>query len=278
MSLYGEIAIVAVAKVSAIVATAAVATVATDTPRFYINVVLALMVVVSFLIAVPLHECGHALMALWLGDRTPRDEGRLSLNPRVQVDPVGLLMCVLLAVQPGLAIGFGWGKPVKPDPWKLKVGANAGLLMVAWAGPLFSLIIGLLSALVVRFLPAEFYTNAYIVRIPQFFEVFASVNICLTFFNLIPLYPLDGYQILYTLLPSKQAVQFAKSALYGPLIILALFFLLPFLAQLSPGLSDFPLFRLSYYIWLGSINLSSLVVGPAVDVLSLYLFNLQLGF
>src|SRR5579863_8617769 len=249
-----------------------------DIPRLYINVVLAAMIIVSFLIAIPLHECGHALMAMWLGDRTPREEGRLSMNPRVQVDPVGLLMCVLLAFQPYLAIGFGWGKPVKPDPWKLRVGANTGLLMVAWAGILFSLIIGLLSALVVHFLPAQLYANAYIVRIPQFFEVFASVNICLTLFNLIPLYPLDGYQILYTLLPSKQAVQFARSALYGPLIILALFFLLPFLAQLSPGLSDFFLFRLSYYIWIGSINLSSLVVGPTIDVLSLYLFNQQLGF
>ena len=258
MSLYGELAFVA--------------TVAADQPRLYINVLLAVMVVISFLIAIPLHESGHALMALWLGDQTPRNEGRLSMNLRTQIDPVGLLMCVLLAVQPGLAIGFGWGKPVKPDPWKLKVGANAGLLMVAWAGPLFSLIIGLLAALVVRFLPAELYANAYIVRIPQFIEVFASVNICLTLVNLIPLYPLDGYQILYTLLPGKQAVQFAKSALYGPLIILALFFLLPFLGQLSPGLSDFPLFRLSYYIWLGSIDLIAAVVGPVVNVASLYLF------
>lgn len=264
MSLYGELAFVASAATTAIAAT--------DTPRLSINVLLAVMVVISFLIAVPLHESGHALMALWLGDQTPRDEGRLSLNPRVQVDPVGLLMCVLLAVQPYLAIGFGWGKPVKPDPWKLKVGANAGLLMVAWAGPLSSLIIGLLSALVVRFLPAELYANAYVIRIPQFFEVFASVNICLTLVNLIPLYPLDGYQILYTLLPSKQAVQFAKSALYGPLIILALFFLLPFLGQLSPGLSSFPLFNLGYYVWLGSINLSAVVVGPAINVASLYQF------
>ena len=256
---------------------------ANDIPRLYINVVLAAMIIVSFLIAIPLHECGHALMAMWLGDRTPREEGRLSMNPRVQVDPVGLLMCVLLAFQPYLAIGFGWGKPVKPDPWKLRVGANTGLLMVAWAGILFSLIIGLLSALVVHFLPAQLYANAYIVRIPQFFEVFASVNICLTLFNLIPLYPLDGYQILYTLLPSKQAVQFAKSAVYGPLIILAVFFLLPFLGQLSPGLGSFPLFRLSYYIWLGSVNISALVVNqvPGIaqalgvfDAQTLYLFNI----
>jgi hypothetical protein len=62
-------------------------------------------------------------------------------------------------------------------------------------------------------------------------------------------------------------VQFAKSAAYGPLIILALFFLLPFLAQLaSPGLTTFPLFQLPYYIWLGSINIIALAMGQIPDV------------
>ena len=70
-----------------------------------INVLLALMVIVSFLIAIPLHECGHALMASWLGDRTPRDEGRQSLSLRSHIDPLGTLMCVILAFQPGLAVG-----------------------------------------------------------------------------------------------------------------------------------------------------------------------------
>ena len=77
---------------------------------------------------------------------------------------------------------------------------------------------------------------------------------------MIPLYPLDGYQILYTLLPSKQAVRFARSAIYGPFIILALFFLLPFIARLS-GVGDFPLFRLTFYIWLGTLALISLITG-----------------
>ena len=91
--------------------------------------------------------------------------------------------------------------------------------------------------------------------------VFASVNISLTLFNLIPLYPLDGYQIVYTLLPSKQAVQFAKSAPYGPFIILVLFFFIPFLARLA-GVGDFFLFQLAYYILQGSLHLIALVVGP----------------
>ena len=228
-----------------------------------INVVLALMIIGSFLVAIPLHESGHALMASMLGDRTPREEGRLSLSLRSHIDPIGTLMCVLLAFQPILGVGFGWGKPVKADPWKMRVGINAGMLLVAWAGLIFSLLIGVLVSVLVRFLvPIQLFNSQVAVHAIQLLIVFASVNICLAIFNLIPLYPLDGYQILYTLLPSRQAVQFAKSAAYGPLIILGLFFLLPFLAQLaSPGLSSFPLFQLPLYIWLGSMNIIALVMG-----------------
>ena len=102
------------------------------------------------------------------------------------------------------------------------------------------------------------------------------MNIGLAIFNVIPLYPLDGYQVLYTLLPSKQAVQFAKSAPYGQIAILALFFLLPFLATLA-GLGSFPLFRLSYYIWLGGMNLVSLVVGNIPITPGLPLMPLDFG-
>ncbi|SRR6266480_1175593 len=234
-----------------------------------INVVLALMVIGSFLVAIPLHESGHALMASILGDRTPREEGRLSLSLRSHIDPIGTLMCVLLAFQPGLGVGFGWGKPVKADPWKMRVGANAGMLLVAWAGLIFSLLIGVLVAVLVRFVPIQMLVSPVVVHVIQLLIVFASVNICLAIFNLFPLYPLDGYQILYTLLPSRQAVQFAKSAAYGPLIILALFFLLPFLAQVaSPGLSSFPLFQLPYYIWLGSVNIIALAMGQIPDIVA----------
>ncbi|HLI06655.1 MAG TPA: site-2 protease family protein [Ktedonobacteraceae bacterium] len=240
-----------------------------------IDVVLALMLMASFIVAVMLHECGHALMALMLGDRTPLNEGRLSLSPRIQIDPIGILMCVILAFQPVPgATAFGWGKPVKPDPWKLRTGPNAGVLLVAFAGIIFSALIGVVAAVILRFLPAILYSNDYLVRIPQFVLVFATVNFCLAIFNFIPLYPLDGYEIVYTLLPERQAKQFARSAPYGPFIILAIFFLLPFLARLA-NLSTFPLFDLPYYITLGAWNLVSLVVhtDPST-VMSLYLFGL----
>jgi Zn-dependent protease len=222
-----------------------------------IDVVLALMLIGSFIVAVSLHESGHALMALILGDRTPLNEGRLSLSPRFQVDPIGMLMCVILAFQPVPgATAFGWGKPVKPDPWKMRVGPNAGVLLVAFAGIIFSALIGVLAALILRFLPPVMYSNAYIIRIPQLVLVFATVNFALAIFNFIPLYPLDGYEIVYTLLPDRQAKQFARSAPYGPFIILALFFLLPFLARLA-GLGNFPLFELPTYITLGAWSLVS---------------------
>ncbi len=246
-----------------------------------INVLLALMIISSFLLAVALHECGHALAARWLGDRTPQAEGRQSLSLRTHIDPVGLLICVILAFQPIFAfpVGLGWGKPVKADPWKMRVGANLGLFAVAVAGPVFNLIIGLLIALLVHFVGGYLTQNGpaawLLVRILQLLIVFASVSICLTLFNLIPLYPLDGYQIVYTLLPSRQAVQFAKSAPYGPFIILVLFFFLPFLARLS-NVGAFPLFQLPYYILEGSLHLIALIVGPLPNsydfVKALYIF------
>src|SRR5579875_420413 len=245
-----------------------------------INVLLALMIIVSFLVAIPLHEVGHALMASWLGDHTPSAEGRQTLSLRSHIDPVGTLLCVIMAFQP-LAIGapvmpsgLGWGKPVKTDPWKMRIGANAGVLTVAWAGPVFSLIIGLLTAVIARFAAPFLDSNLFMQRVLQLLVVFASVYICLAIFNLIPLYPLDGYQIVYTLLPSRQAVQFARSAPYGPFIILGLFFFLPFLALLA-GIGDFPHFRLAYYIWLGSMALVTLVFGHFAanlpNIISLYI-------
>lgn len=243
-----------------------------------INVVLALMVIGSFLVATVLHECGHALVASLLGDSTPRNQGRQSLSLRPHLDSLGTILCVILAFLPATLgsgpVGLGWGKPVKTDPWKLHGGPNGGTLIVALAGPAFSLIIGLLFALLLGLLPRSLFVNDLVVRLPQLLTVFASVNICLAIFNLVPLYPLDGYQVVYTLLPSRQAVQFAKSAPYGPFIILAVFFLLPFLAQFS-GLSELPIFRIPFYVLLGSFQLITFISGkPPEFVFYLYFFRL----
>lgn len=235
-----------------------------------INVLHALMLIASFLFAIVLHECGHALVASWLGDRSPAIQERKTLSLRPHIDPLGLLMTIVLAFQgfplpvaypfplvvPG-PMALGWGNPVKPDPWKMRVGADTGVLLVALAGIVTSLLVGAVTT-VLAILVAPFLVQAIVtLYILQFIVVFAVVNFSLAIFNLIPLYPLDGYQIVYALLPNRQASQFSRTAPYGPFIILFLFFLLPFLGRLA-GLGDFPLFNLDGIILSGSFWLMSL--------------------
>lgn len=227
-----------------------------------INVILAFMIIASFLLAVIIHELGHALVATWLGDPTPRASGRLSLGLRPHIDALGTILCIILAFFPAIAgpVGLGWGQPVKTDPWKLRGGPNGGTILVAVGGILFSLATGAVFSIVLRFLPAALYDNAIAARLPQLILVFAITNFALAIFNIIPLYPLDGYQIVYALLPSRQAIGFARSAPYGQFIILLLIFFLPFIGQIS-GAGSFFLFHLTFYILQGSAQLTSLVSG-----------------
>ena len=236
-----------------------------------INVVLAFMIIACFLVAVVIHEYAHALTATLLGDTTPRTQGRQSLSLRAHLDPLGTLLCVILAFYPGFPMALGWGKPVKTDPWKLRGGPNGGTLLVSLAGILTSLLLGLLIAFVLHFLPAPLVDprNGILFRVVQLVTVFATVNITLAVFNILPVYPLDGYQILYTLLPSRQALKFARSAQYGPLIIIVLVFVLPFVGQIT-HLDGFFLFRLPYFILQGVLNLVALISGYPPIVVDIF--------
>lgn len=229
------------------------------------DVILALMIIGSFLVAIPLHEWAHAQMASWLGDHTNAE--RQTLRLRAHIDPMGLLMCIVLAFQP--YVGLGWGKPVKPDPWKMKVGANTGILLVSCAGPIFSLLIGLAVAGFTRLLIPVWGFNIALGFVLKLLTVFACVNTGIAIFNILPIYPLDGYQIVYTFLPSKQAIQFSRSATYGPFIILFLFFFLPFIGRLA-NLGSFFLFRLAEVFLDGSLFLTSLAAGFPLEIFYQY--------
>lgn len=243
-------------------------------PEYFaqINVILAFMIILAFLLALALHEYSHTLVASWLGDPTPSVEGRQTLNFRSHVDPVGLLMCIILAFQPlgAYPLGLGWGKPVKTDPWKARVKPDTAVLLVSCAGPIFSLALGLLTTALISFMYDPLASNAFTRYLLQFLIVFGSINISLAIFNLLPLYPLDGYQILYTLLPSKQALKFARSAPYGPFIILILFFFLPFIGNLTHA-GGFFLFHLSSSIMQLSLFLMSILSSGHFDLLGIYL-------
>src|SRR5260370_33171051 len=93
-----------------------------------INVILAFMIIICFLIAMVIHEYTHALVASWLGDPTPRSQGRQSLNLRAHLDPMGTLLCVILAFLPVGAgpLGLGWGEPLKTNLWEMRGGPHVG--------------------------------------------------------------------------------------------------------------------------------------------------------
>jgi Zn-dependent protease len=171
-----------------------------------------------FIIALSLHEYGHALAATLQGDPTAKLAGRLTINPRSHLDPVGTFMLVM--------VGFGWGKPVPFAPNKLK-SARFGAAIVGIAGPVVNVILAILSAyaLVVMFRGGvtRSITMDLLVR---FLEISLSLNITLALFNLIPIPPLDGSRIMSALLPpSKQHIVFFLDK-WGFVILLVVAFVL----------------------------------------------------
>lgn len=181
---------------------------------------------VVLLVAFPVHEFAHAWTANYFGDDTPRLNGRLTLNPRAHLDPIGSLLL--------LFAGFGWAKPVPVNPYALERRSPAALMLVSLAGPLSNLLLAILAAIpfqlgLVSVSQAYFdystSTDHFLPTIPQLLLVFVSINLLLMLFNLIPLYPLDGEKIATYFLPSSWVRVMDTIRPFSPLILLALVFL-----------------------------------------------------
>ena len=176
------------------------------------NPVIYFMMAASVTLAFVIHEYSHAQMADFLGDPTPREYGRLTLNPLAHFDLIGALMI--------FTVGFGWGKPVPFNPLNIR-NRKWGSLLVGLAGPASNLIMAVLVGLVMRFVPLN--SPGLI----TFFTVFVALNIGLGIFNLLPIPPLDGSHILFTFLPPS--LDGVKTFLwqYGFWILIGLIFILP---------------------------------------------------
>jgi Zn-dependent protease len=243
------------------------------------NVIVIAETFLAFVIAVTLHEAAHAAMALVLGDGTPREDGRLSVNPRRQMASIGTIVAIAMAFGP-IPAGLGWGKPVETDGRRLRVGQDLGIALVALAGPVFSLIMGLLFSILLRFAPHYLALNDAVnhcdaaigsilqtclsqaqpiwqLRLEQFLFVLASTNILLALANLIPLYPFDGYYVLFAFLPNDPAVRFRNFRPYMELTLLIIFFVIPYLAAFL----RLPLLNPGYWLANWSVSLASNVTG-----------------
>ena len=163
------------------------------------------------IVAISLHEYAHALAAYGCGDDTPKRLGRLTINPLAHLDLFGTILL--------LVAGFGWGRPVPFDPRNLK-NPKRDLFFIAGAGPFSNLIlfgVALLSMKVIMGTEA-----LYPLVKPLYF--FAHINFTLFVFNMIPLPPLDGSKVLYSLLPEDMATRYeALVGPYGAFILMALF-------------------------------------------------------
>lgn len=147
--------------------------------------------------SIVVHEVAHGLAALSQGDQTAKYQGRLTLNPLKHIDPFGSVILPLLFVMTGSNIVFGWAKPVPYNPYNLRNGRWSEL-WVAFAGPLSNICIALLAGLTIRLLGAGL-PEATI----EILSIATLINLVLAIFNLVPLPPLDGSKILFSLLPEQ---------------------------------------------------------------------------
>ena len=178
---------------------------------------------VPVLLAVTLHEVAHGYAALRLGDATARDLGRLSLNPLRHVDPIGTVVVPALLVALGGWV-FGWAKPVPVNPSRFRQ-PRQDMALVALAGPLANLAMGVAWALVVRF-ALVYHDGLGALAQPLAAMGFAGIviNTVLLVLNLLPLPPLDGGRVLVGVLPARGAAAVARLEPFGLAVIVVLLF------------------------------------------------------
>ena len=203
------------------------------------NIIDLLSTFIVLLFSLTIHESAHAWTANWLGDPTARSLGRITLNPLVHVDPIGTVLLPLIAFSTGAPI-IGWAKPVPVNVANLR-NDRSDFVWVAAAGPISNLGIALAGALMMRLL-AVWATNVDVlggqpsflsydlaelsgpvIRIFQLANLAVQVNLLLAVFNMIPIPPLDGGNVLGGMLPMWLGVPYDRLVRpYGFLLLYAL--------------------------------------------------------
>ena len=209
----------------------------------------AILVVTQFIILLTFHEWAHAKSADMLGDSTARDLGRMSLNPGVHIDMIGTIILPLLGTFFGGAF-FGWAKPVPVNPYNLK-NWRRDLMIIAGAGPIMNIILAFVILavlrLIIEFTPFNPTESKLHVQISTQIIFMARISVILAAFNMIPLFPLDGFSVVRGLLPERMAREFGKLEPYGMPILMCLIFL-PSLLGIPNYLFNF-LGEISYSIF-----------------------------
>jgi Zn-dependent protease len=163
---------------------------------------LTIFVLIVLFFSIIIHEIAHGSVASSLGDSTAKDAGRLTLNPLKHIDPVGTIILPAIFMLGYMATGgagpiIGWAKPVPVNPFNLR-DQKWGMLKVSLAGPATNFLIALIFGLLIRFISFPDSLNLL-------FGIISFYNFAWGVFNLVPIFPLDGSHILFSILGQRFA-------------------------------------------------------------------------
>lgn len=216
-----------------------------------LDLILGILKVLAFVPAIVIHECAHGFAAYKLGDPTAKNGGRLTLNPIKHVDPFGTVIIPGLLILSGAGFVFGYAKPVPYNPRYFK-DIRKGEVIVGLAGPASNIVMSAVGAAIAWGAVMWGGSSMAALYLWYFGSYFCSVNLCLAFFNLLPIPPLDGSSIIAPLLSDRALATYYKVQQYGMFILLVLCIGIPYI---------FPqLDILSWYLQLTAGNLTALML------------------
>lgn len=177
-----------------------------------------------FILAMTMHELAHAWVARRCGDNTAYAQGRVTLNPLSHIDPMGLICYVATSLTGGLV--FGWAKPVPINPVQFR-NINRDMALVSFAGPASNFVLGILSAILLRLTieltPPEGYFTATIAPfLVNTLYTSVVLNFSLGWFNMLPVPPLDGSKIVWSVLPAGLGYQYMRLESMGMVLVFLL--------------------------------------------------------
>jgi Zn-dependent protease len=171
----------------------------------------AILRIIPALICITFHELAHGYAAFKLGDRTAKDMGRLTLNPVKHIDPIGLLMMML--------IGFGWAKPVPVDMRNFEH-PKWYMAITAIAGPLSNIVLAGVVLLLFGLFLTPLSSVSYGATIISMIYSTVYLSIALAVFNMIPIPPLDGSKVLFSLMPENMYYKLMRYERYGIIVLI----------------------------------------------------------